>query len=180
MTGGVGPFNVYRPFATSEQFKNLYICVYVKHSSDFDNTNGNAGTKFLWPAGDQSQGAFTYMSHDGPNMNFSIFQQGAEDRALYANMNTSTATMIGRRGTWARYEVLLKANSSNSTADGELDIWIDGVKTHQYRDVRWQMGSARHWLSLAWNPTYGGGTNPVPHDQYQYLDHIRISGSNTP
>ena len=22
-----------------------------------------------------------------------------------------------------------------------------------------------------------GGTNPVPHDQYQYLDHLRISGS---
>ena len=74
------------------------------------------------------------------------------------------------------YEMLLKANTNNSTANGELHMWIDGVKTHQYANVNWQMGGSRTWQSLAWNPTYGGGLNPVPRDQYQYLDHVRISG----
>jgi hypothetical protein len=152
--------------------------LYLKHSANFDNTNGNAGTKFLWPAGDQTQGALTYTGHDGPNMNFAFFQQGAVDRILGANMNASSAVMLSRRGQWVRYEMLMKANSSNGSANGELHVWIDGVKTHQYTDVQWQMSGARTWLSLAWNPTYGGGLNPVPQTQYQYIDHIRISGSN--
>jgi hypothetical protein len=176
--GGGAPFYIYRPFATAEQFKNLYICVYLKHSANFENTNGNSGTKFLWPAGDQAQGILTYNGHDGPNMEFQFFQQGAVDRRLGANMNVSSALLLNRRGAWVRYEMLMKASSSNTSANGELHVWIDGVKTHQYTDVQWQMSSARRWLSLAWNPTYGGGLHPVPQTQYQYIDHIRISGSN--
>jgi len=178
MTGGGAPFYVYRPFAATEQFKNLYICGFVKHDAAFDNTNGNAGTKFMWPAGDQVQGALTYMNHDGSGMDFTVNQQGAVDRMLFGNLNRAAAQMYSKRGQWVRYEVLLKANSSNSAANGELHVWMNGTKTHQYTDVNWQMASARTWLSLAWNPTYGGGPNRVPRDQRQYLDQLRISGSN--
>ena len=174
--GGSAPFYVYKPFGTGEQFRNMYICVYVKHDANFDNTNGNAGTKFLWPAGDQVGGAMTYTSHDGPNMDFAMIQQGPVDRYLGANLNPTAALVVNRRGQWMVYEMLLKANTNNSTANGELHMWIDGVKTHQYANVNWQMGGSRTWQSLAWNPTYGGGLNPVPRDQYQYLDHVRISG----
>jgi hypothetical protein len=176
--GGSAPFSVYRPFATAEQFRNLYICLYLKHSADFDNTNGNAGSKFLWPAGDQPQGALTYTGHNGSQMDFAVFQQGSVDRILDANLNPTAGRLFDRRGQWVRYEILLKANTSNSAANGELHVWLDGVKTHQYTNVNWQMSAARTWLSLAWNPTYGGGLNPVPREQYQYMDHIRVSGSN--
>jgi hypothetical protein len=177
MPGGGGPFNIYRPFASAEQFRNLYICLYVKHSANFDNTNGNSGTKFLWPAGDQAGGALTYTGHNSANMDFMVFQQGSVDRGMDGNLNFAAARMITKRGQWVKYEILLKANTSGS-ANGELHVWFDGVKSHQYTDVNWQMNSARTWLSLAWNPTYGGGTNPVPANQYQYIDHIRISGGN--
>jgi len=176
--GGSSPFFIYRPFAANEQYKNLYICLYLKHSADFDNTNGNAGTKFLWLAGDQVQGTQMYNSHDGPNMDFMFLQQGAVDRKLWANVNSAAALLLAKRGQWVRYEFLVKANSSNSTANGGLDVWIDGVQTTHYTNVNWQMAGARTWLSLGWNPTYGGGFNPVPHTQYQYMDHIRVSGSN--
>ena len=177
--GGSAPFYIWRPFAASEQFKNLFICVWVKHSANFDNTNGNAGTKFLWPAADQQQGTQTYTGHNGPAMEFAFFQQGAVDRILDGNVGSFAAsTVYGRRGQWVKYEMLIKASTSNSTADGQLDVWMDGVQTHHYTNVQWQMSSARTWLSLAWNPTYGGGFNPVPATQYQYIDHIHVSGSN--
>ena len=176
--GGSGPFSAYRPFGATEQFKNLYICVYLKHDANFNNTNGNTGTKFMWPAGDKQQGSSTYTGFNGSSMDFEVFQQNAVDRELKANMNGTANRMVGRNGQWVKYELLLKANTNNSTANGELDVWIDGVQTHHYTDVNWQMNTARTWLSLTWNPTYGGGLNPVPHDQWQYIDHIRISGSN--
>lgn len=176
MSGGGAPFYIYRPFAVTEQFRNLYICGYVKHDTDFDNTNGNTGSKFLWPSADQVQGTMTYTGHDGSTMEFALFQQGVVDRFLHANVSPSTVASL--RGTWVRYELLFRGSSSNSTADGGLDIWIGGRQTHHYTDVRYQMNPARTWLSLAWNPTYGGGLNPVLHDQRQYLNGLRVSGSN--
>jgi hypothetical protein len=173
---GTAPFRVYRMFDAAEEHRDIYLCVYAKHDAAFDNTNGNTGTKFLWPGGDQVQGSQTYSGHDGMNMDFQFFQQGAVDRRLAANLNPAAARLLLKRGEWVRYEMLLKASSSNSTPDGELHVWIDGVKTHQYTDVQWQMGTARTWLSLTWSPTYGGGVYPVPADQNQYIDHIHISG----
>src|SRR6185436_2991344 len=134
MTGGVGPFYVYKPFAAGEQFKNLYMCVYMKHSSNFDNvSSGNAGTKLFWPAGDQVQGALTYVTFDGPNMNLGVNQQGGEEREMYQNVGPSGAgSLLSKRGQWVRYEFLLKGNTNNSTADGALTIWVNGVMTHSY------------------------------------------------
>ena len=173
--GGSAPFYIYRGFSASEQFSTLYLCVYLKHDANFDNTNGNAGTKFLWPAGDQQRGTSTYLSHDGADMEFRVIQQGGIDRSMVGYLNRPATILDVKRGQWVKYELVLKANSSGS-ANGELHVWLDGTKTHQYTDVNWVMGSARKWLSLAWNPTYGGGLNPVPRDQRQYMDHIRISG----
>ena len=176
--GGSAPFYVYRPFASSERFKKLYICMYMKHSANFNNTNGNGGTKFMWPAGDQSQGTQLFAEFQGDQMEFGFMQQAAVDRTLGANVNSAAAQVAGRKGQWVKYEWLFQANTNNSTADGKLDVWIDGVLTHHYTNVNWQMTSTRTWLSLAWNPTYGWGINPVPHDQWEYIDHIRLSGSN--
>ncbi|HEY9228182.1 MAG TPA: Ig-like domain-containing protein, partial [Gemmatimonadaceae bacterium] len=177
--GGSGPFYIERNFATNEQYHNLYMCIYLKHSANFDNTNGNAGTKFMWPIGDPDRMSATYLSFHASIMDFMLIQQGAVDRMLDANVvgNTRQAQVVTKNGSWIRYEVLIKGNSSDDTPDGELHIWIDGVKTHQFTNVQYLMSSARKWTRLIYNPTYGGGTNPVPYDQYQYIDHIRLSGS---
>lgn len=172
--GGSAPFYVYRPFAASEQFGTLYACVVMKHSADFDNTNGNAGSKFLWPAGDQIQGGYTYITFNESTMDVGVNQQGATEREMYANTGKD-GHVYAKRGTWVQYEFLLTAGSATA-ANGGLDIWINGVQTHHYTDVRWTMAADRKWKSLAWNPTYGGGLNPVPHDQYEYIDHLRLSG----
>jgi hypothetical protein len=116
------------------------------------------------------------MTFQSPNMYFGVTQQNAVAREMFSNLGTTNGSVVNLRGTWVEYEILLKANSSNSTPDGQLDVWINGAHTHHYTDVNWQMGSSRTWQSLAWNPTYGGGPNPVPYNQYEYIDHIRVAG----
>jgi hypothetical protein len=176
--GGSAPFSLERPFGAGELFPKLYMCIWVKHSAGFDNTNGNAGSKFMWTPGNTLGGGETYMSHDGPNMNFQIIQQGRVDRQMGQNVGPAgQATMLGKRGQWVQYEIVIEMNSSQGTANGKFDMWIDGVKTHQYTNVDYSISSARNWYALRWEPTYGGGNNPVPQTQYQYIDHIRISGS---
>jgi hypothetical protein len=117
------------------------------------------------------------MAHENAQMYFSVIQQGAVDRTLGANVNAAAAQLDSKRGSWVRYELLMKASSSNSSRDGQLSVWLDGVKTHQYTDVQWQMVGSRTWQSLAWNPTYGGGLHAVPKNQHQYIDHIHLSGA---
>lgn len=188
--GGSGPFHILREFRTSapnEQYKNLYIGIVLKQGANFD-LNGNIGTKYLWPAGDQVDGTATYMTFDGSDMNFGIAQQGgvinpvdgSNNRLMTANVagNTTLGRFDAYLGLWKNVEIVLRANTDNATFDGSLDLWIAGAHTHHYVDVNWQMQASRKWMSLAWNPTFGGGTNPVPHDQSEYIDHLRISGSD--
>jgi hypothetical protein len=183
-TGGNGPFSVYHNFPTDKQFKNLYICLAMMHSANFDNTsNGqNGGTKFFWPSsiGYQDNSVFSYFEDDV--MEFGIFQQGTVNRKLPPNVGanaTANAQVGDRKGKWVVYEVLLKASTSDGASDGGFDAWVDGVWTHHYTDVNWIMNAARTWLTFAWNPTYGWGTGNVPHDQTETIDHIRLSGSDT-
>ncbi len=95
---------------------------------------------------------------------------------MLANLNRAGAEMQSKRGKFHSYEILLKASSSNSAADGEFHCWIDGVKTHEYKNVKFQMQASRKWMSLAWNPTYGGGLHPVPRNQTQYIGNLNVSG----
>lgn len=191
--GGSAPFYVYRPFATGEQYKNLYIGLYCKHSPDWANNgipaNRVTGTKFLWPAGDQVGGTMLYTSFDNTDydnsMAFALIQQGTVDRFLGANQGAgaiAAATMGNFLGDWNLYEILLKSNTSDASADGQFDCWINGTHTHHYTDVQYIMAAARKWLSLAWNPTYGGSEHEapaVPADQYESIDIILLAGSNS-
>ncbi len=75
MAGGGAPFYVYRPFSAAEQTKSLFISMYVKHDANFDNTNGNVGSKFMWPAGDQVGGTQTYLAHNSSTNRVSLTER---------------------------------------------------------------------------------------------------------
>lgn len=204
--GGSSPFNYGLDLPTP--VKKLYLSIIIKWSNPFNNANQNAGTKFIWVEGDEIQGGCTYLSTaPGGNgagsldteshMFFSCNQQGGAvlpgdpdpetntNRSLNPNVagNESVANLEQYIGSWIEIEVLVEANTSNTTFDGKFDAWINGTHTHHHTDVAWQMDNAntgnRRWLGLNYEPTYGGGEHIVPQDQWHYVDHVRIAGSNT-
>lgn len=192
---GTGPFTY--GFTLATPYKNVYYAGVQKWDANWQNTVGGAGTKHMWLAGDQIQGTATYITLDGEfSMNFGIVQQGAPSREMYANLPGADGTLYSLRGTWIGWEAIHRANSAAGVTDGELHIWINGTKTHEYPrsvphggtsggngGVDWSMDlfntGVRKWLSIVWNPTYGGGGSPPSVDQFCYLDHFRMSGSNT-
>jgi hypothetical protein len=183
LPAGSGPCMVYRPFASpSEEYPKLFIGLWVRHETGWENNpgGGKSGVKFLWPAGDQVTGTLTYCGFDNggslSEMLFQFYQQGAVDRIITPNLDATAADVWSRIGSWVKIECLLQANTNNSTADGALDVWVDGVHTHHHTDVNWQMQTSRKWMSLSWNPTFGGSGNSPAHDQFQDISHIRISG----
>lgn len=180
--GGQAPYTMRRDFSVGEQFKNLFFAFTMKNSAAWANQgtgtpSNNTGTKIFWP--ETSNGSTsTYLTFDGANMNFGVAQQGGPVREMYGTLSSSQ--VLALRGTWMKIEMLFKANTANGTANGELHVWINGVKTHQVTDVDWVMSASRKWTAMKYEPTYGGGTSPVPSPgQFQYIDHLRLLGSDT-
>jgi hypothetical protein len=64
-------------------------------------------------------------------------------------------------------------------ADGQFHVWVDGAKTHEYTGVNIRRSGDDDTINkLFWIPTYGGGNiDSVPSVQYQYTDHLYLSGN---
>lgn len=142
---------------------------------------GNFGNKWMWPSTLGGFGGENYMNFDctdAEDFSLDLTQQGSPARRLGPNTgHDANARFASFLGVWKLIEFVMRCSSSNSTADGECHVWVDNVKTHQYTDVIYNATAARKFLDFRIEPTYGGGTNPVPANQWMYWDHLRLSGA---
>lgn len=91
-------------------------------------------------------------------------------------------------GVWQLFEFDFKLNTPGSvvigkpsngmgghTADGELRVWIDGVKYIEATDVAWTDNNEgfRH---VSHRPSYGGSSSPKPRTEFTNIAHTRIRG----
>ncbi len=170
--GGTAPFRVERSF-NGTRYTTLFMCVWMKHSVNFTD-NGNVGTKFSFYRGDGTNHYWGFDGGpDGQDDKFLFFfglQRGAGNRDF---RSTYSATPLG---VWRKYEVLTVGNTPGR-ADGVLRVWVDGQLVVNASDVAyWKSSQIPGFSGFAWEPVYGGGLNPVPHDMYMYVDHWFVSG----
>jgi len=87
-----------------------------------------------------------------------------------------------RRDTWYRTEVLAIMNSSPAVSDGVLQVWVNGVLTINYTDVRYAEGSQlTEWRELHFDPYYGGNSpgHVISTPSFLYSDHAVMSTSTS-
>jgi hypothetical protein len=171
LQGGLAPFRFVRDFGRS--VTTLYMCLFMMLDPAFTN-NGNGGTKFgffLTPY----QGGATGVNHfynltDRLGVNLQS-TGGTLNRNMFSNFS-----LINNRGRWVKVELLIVANTLGN-ADGVARMWVNGAQVLNVTDVQYFFpSSAPAFTGITWNPTYGWGTNPVPYDMYQYIDHWKLSG----
>ena len=110
--------------------------------------------------------------------------QGGETSDLRWNSAANQVRPTARqaelvRGRWHHVELLLRMNTPGRP-DGEVHLWMNGVKTHQFvhRSILAASGQNGSIGFLAWRPIYGGqGGERVPAAQRQFLDHLYLSRS---
>ncbi len=170
MPGGRGPFRLDRPFERA--VSAVYMCLWHKLDPQFTN-NGNSGTKFGFLLTPYQGGAaglnhyFNLTDRLGVNLQSS---GGRLNRNMFAAYN-----MMANRGRWHLLEFLVVGNTGE--AGGVARIWVDGRQVLDQRNVRFFFPGQRPAFSgVTWNPTYGGGLNPVPRDLYQRIGRWYISG----
>jgi hypothetical protein len=65
-------------------------------------------------------------------------------------------------------------------ADGIYEIWVNGVLVKQHTTVMYVLAGdpAAAFSGWKWEPTYGGGSGPVPRDLFMRCDAIRLFGGD--
>ena len=161
-------------------YPKLYVSVWVKHSSNW--APHPVGSKMLWfEHAAQSCSGYTdvYTTFNGPTMQLGVNEQNCTGREMYANTgDASYWTALPHRGEWQHYEYVLVMNTG-SQADGVFKLWVDGHLICDYGDVRWvpNAGDTHLWSGVRYHNVYGGGPG-VAADQYEYMDHLYVSGSH--
>jgi hypothetical protein len=180
--GGGGPINILRPIGKPEFYTHFALKV-------SDNWYGHpVGVKLFFIrntiAGQEKGDIVFFIAGAGSNpLSFEIRTQNVVDGGKnYAGKDLKDPNgpnpAILTRGRWHGIEVRLVSDSAPGKSDGQIHVWVDDVKTHELTNVSLlRLGADRVQDVFQWNPTYGGGNQAsVPADQYQYIDHIYVSG----
>ena len=144
-------------------------------SSNFSN-NGNVGTKFFFLRDGTNN---HYVGFDSPDRDRKAFVMTGlqfQDSRLSNNVGqVSTPSNNIAGGGWHKVEVIWEANQPG-VRDGRYRQWVDGVLTAQSNTVMWFLaGQSPRWTSIWFDPTFGGGSHPVPHDQWIDMDHLVVA-----
>lgn len=176
MRDGSAPVNMWRTLAgtdevyfrfdvkVSSNWEDHPVADKIGYSSDFSFGSG-AGQPMVFTL---TRGVVTIHSQ-GPLGSVNYYG-GAS--ASDGNPNQATGRFEIPRGQWATVEILMASHASAGT----IDAWVNGVKTHQYRNVAWS-NSSPSWDDFKWQPVWGGNMGIfVRTTMYQYIDNIYISG----
>jgi uncharacterized protein YjdB len=173
--GGSGPINLTHPIGAAE----FYLHFALKLSANW--YSHSAGVKLFFIRNDGKGDIYLITKPTGDvaadPLRLFVQTQNVVGGNVGRSGNVGDATVL--RDTWYDIEVIIRSDSSPGAGDGEVHVWIDGTKTHEYTNASLlRAGADRVQDILQWNPTFGGGDHEsVPADQYQYIDHIYISGN---
>ena len=154
---------------------SVYVCIWVRMSPDYSN-NGNVGTKLFFMRDPWNN---HFVSFDSPDRDRDAFvMTGLQFRDASLSTNVGQVSTPGNNvagGAWHKVEVVWQANTPGQR-NGHYRQWVDGALTGQSDAVMWFLsGQVPHWTSIWFDPTFGGGLNPVPHDQWIDLDHLVVA-----
>lgn len=110
---------------------------------------------------------------DSGTIEFQMRLQNSNHGARNIEPNLTTGEIV--RGSWHDVEVVMVANTPG-TNDGELHVWIDGTKSHEYTDVGYfASGDGPGFDSAKWEPIWGGTGDTLAQEQSMALGHWYMS-----
>jgi hypothetical protein len=151
---------------------HLYVGFWVRFSPGF-RLNGNVAQKILYLKSDLAANrAIAHMVgimvNDGVGGN--QLWPAYEPQHPFARYKVpETPRNDLNDGRWHQVE-FLQAPNTPGLADGTLTIWVDGRREARWTDAMFfARGQVPSLNRLEINPIYGGGTRPVPRDQWVRL-----------
>lgn len=154
---------------------SIYVCSWIRFMPGW-SSNGNIGTKFFatrGPSGTNHVVGFQAGADHSHNYLYTT-PQFADGFAYNLGEVQSPENDVGGGG-WHKVEVLWTANTPGQR-DGGYQHWVDGRLIAAATDAWYfNIGDTPRWDSVWFDPTFGGGANTVPFDQFWEIDHFIVS-----
>ncbi|MBP2647204.1 MAG: hypothetical protein H6Q77_828 [Gemmatimonadetes bacterium] len=155
---------------------SVYTCGWLRFSPRW-TTNGNVTTKlfFLRGENDLNHVVVTDAGADYTHAYlFTTLQFPREVPSYNVGQVEAPANDLADGG-WHKIEVLWLANTPGQR-DGGYKQWVDGILTAEASNVIWFLADqVPSWTYVWFDPTYGGGANPVPRALWIEIDHFYAS-----
>jgi hypothetical protein len=180
--GGADYINAYAAgtgFSAGSDKNQLYVRVIFRVDPTWTD-NGNVQTKFFFfrqgnPTGNQAANHYISLTV-GDAVKPGIRLQGAFGFATPSGPNHDAASAVAKN-VWHDLEFLAIANTPG-VYDGVGMLWLNGILVASGTDLGYfTTDNTPRFDALYFNPTYGGGTNPVPADQWLDIAHWYVAAS---
>jgi len=157
-------------------YKTLYVSYWAKYSANWQgHLTGINKHAYAWVNGTTS--SFVMEAEgigSGPLSPRPILQSMVVGNGPYEPNLVPNATIT--RNTWFHIEIVIVGNSSG-TADGSMDIYLDGVHVTSAKGLQWSSGAARFNI-FQFYPIWGGITDTVNNSMWFEWDDVYVSGKN--
>ena len=174
-------------YVTPQVYREMYVGLMWRTNSQFQGRQ--VGNKTFFVRGPQNNSVFLFnnaalnngsgsmiFSHNSANLNNSHTCALDMGLACYPNVGPGTLSV----GTWIKLEAYIKASTTNTSRDGIVRWWVNGVPAGNYTNMNVASLGLNEWV---WSETWDGTVNPVPSvDWSHFIDHLHISvpgGSST-
>jgi hypothetical protein len=177
--GGGEPVNVYLEDFLPQTPTRVYVSLWVRFSPNWVGHPTSGVNKIIFLIIDNiNKVLISAQGHDSEDLQATVFLQQIHShggsRRLDPNLPGSAEIVRGR---WHRWELLITSNTDGQS-NGVVEWWLDGVRVGSYSDNAFVgPGEPRTWEGVQWAPTWGGGPDILPVEQYEQIDHIYISGA---
>jgi hypothetical protein len=175
MRAGVAPATTSTSSFASRNHREIYLRTAVRVSSNwYGHNTGVNKVLHLWTQNPQGN-KLVISLHGAGNapLKLRVTCQGVPDTSKCAKMMANTgASGTVSRGAWHVIEARIRLNTAGKY-DGTLQLWLDGVMTHNYSNLRVDAG---RWYIVSWSPTWGGVGGTVPVQQTMDMDGMYVSG----
>jgi hypothetical protein len=175
MIGGAydSPFSSINWGARAAGATRLYHRIRMRLSSNWTDNN-NANTKFFFFAQGQGNNHYINLTNVG---NFTPGLAMQSNFAYASGAPNIPAPNPISKGAWQELEFLIIANTPGQY-NGIYRMWVNGALVAERTNIGYFAAGETVIFNELWvYPTYGGGTNTPPWDQWFDLDHWYMSVS---
>jgi hypothetical protein len=174
---GSGPCNSW--LFVHDTLHTVYLSWWFRYSSNwYGQSTGTNKQLYVWTNGDHPT-MYVFARGDGtgelePYATVQGSQVPRSDELLLGPNLVPSARIS--RGQWHHFELVLVGNTAG-TANGSLDLYLDGVHVSSYSGMQFIAGDAL-WYDVNFDPVWGGLGGTVPATQTLDIDHFYMSGKH--
>jgi len=172
-------------YVTPQIQSEMYVGLIWRTNPEFQGNPGSYSNKMFFirgpganglllmygPSGGPHQAVFGHNTGGGlDNSHVCSFDLGL---ICYPNVNIPSAALP--RGTWTKLEMYVKKSTTNTSRDGIVRWWVNGVLVGNYTTLNYAGAGLNEWV---WSEAWDGTFNPNHVEWNHFIDHLHVSIPN--